>query len=118
MLKLFCTLKRNQLNMPHKLIRLQGCIHLCLYMTFCYRNSVLPIVQVSSKPTANGTAASPLRSYINFQILESPTTVPDGAAELTDSNKVKRTPSLQRDDHDIQRIQHRAEKLGYKVSTV
>ena len=88
------------------------------YWDFHVLYSLLSIAQVSSKPTANGTAASPLRSYINFQILESPTTVPDGAAELTDSTKVKRTPSLQRDDTDIQRIQHRAEKLGYKVSTV
>jgi len=89
-----------------------------LKIVCCYKPSAVFVTQVTSKPTANGTAASPLRSYINFQILESPTTVPDGAVDPNESAKVKRTPSLQRDDNDIQRIQHRAEKLGYKVSTV
>ena len=77
-------------------------------------------LQVTAKASsaANGGLANPLNSYINFQILESPTSVPDGAPAPSDTTKVKRTPSMQRDDTDIQRIQHRAEKLGYKVSTV
>ncbi|XP_065920713.1 serine/threonine-protein kinase D3-like [Dysidea avara] len=75
-------------------------------------------VTAKASSAANGGLANPLNSYINFQILESPTSVPDGAPAPSDTTKVKRTPSMQRDDTDIQRIQHRAEKLGYKVSTV
>jgi len=102
----------------HYWVSLGAKVHSYLSFTSKLFHSCLQVTAKASSATANGGLTNPLNSYINFQILESPTSVPDGAAAPSDTNKVKRTPSMQRDDTDIQRIQHRAEKLGYKVSTV